>query len=155
MDSENTQSLLRKAPPCYPFLVSEPSTPRKYEIYAGSRNRASVVVAALVEGECEELMRKALQVAMAGDVVMLKFLLGRLMPRERPIRLELPTMEFADDAVEAHAAIVRAVSDGLISPSEAAALAALMTSYGRAIDMADVVKRLDALEAQIRGRPRS
>jgi len=95
------------------------------------------------------------QLAKAGDVVMLKFLLGRLLPRERPIKLELPTMEFADDAVEAHAAIVRAVSDGLIGPGEAAALAALMTSYGRAIELADVVKRLDALEAQIKGRPQS
>jgi hypothetical protein len=121
----------------------------------GSRNRASVVVAALVEGEGEELARTAVRLAMAGDVVMLKFLLGRLLPRERSIRLELPTMEFADDAVEAHAAIVRAVSDGLISPSEAAVLAALMTSYGRAIDLADVVKRLDALEAQIKGGSRS
>jgi hypothetical protein len=117
----------------------------------GSRNRASVVAAALGEGECEELMRKALQVAMAGDVAMLKFFLGRLLPRDRPIKLELPTMEFADDAVEAHAAIVRAVSNGVISPAEAAALAALMTSYGRAIDLADVVKRLDALEVQIKG----
>jgi hypothetical protein len=113
------------------------------------------VAAALGEGECEELMRKALQVAMAGDVAMLKFLLGRLLPRERLIRLALPAMEFADDVVEAHTAIVRAVSDGVISPGEAAALAVLMTSYGRAIDLADVVKRLDALEVQIRGRPQS
>jgi hypothetical protein len=121
----------------------------------GFRNRASVVAAALVEGEAEELVRTALRLAKAGDVVMLKFLLGRLLPRERSIMLELPTMEFADDAVEAHSAIVRAVSDGSIGPSEAAALAALMTSYGRAIDLADVVKRLDALEAQIKGRPQS
>jgi hypothetical protein len=97
----------------------------------------------------------AVRLAKAGDVVMLKFLLDRLLPRERSIRLELPTMEFADDAVEAHSAIVRAVSDGLISPSEAAALAALMASYARAIDMADVVKRLDALEAQIKGTAQS
>jgi hypothetical protein len=132
-----------------PFIQGNPG--RK----AGSRNRASVVAGALIEGDAEELARKAVQLAKSGNVVMLKFLLGRLLPRERSIRLELPPMEFADDAVEAHSAIVRAVSDGLISPSEAAALAALMTSYGRAIDMADVVKRLDALEAQITGTPQS
>jgi hypothetical protein len=132
-----------------PFIQGNPG--RK----AGSRNRASVVAFALIEGDAEELARKAVQLAKSGNVVMLKFLLGRLLPRERSIRLELPPMEFADDAVEAHSAIVRAVSDGFISPSEAAALAALMTSYGRAIDMADVVKRLDALEAQIKGTPQS
>ena len=92
---------------------------------------------------------------MAGDVVMLKFLLGRVLPRERLITLVSVTDGDCIDAVEAHSEIVRAVSDGLISPSEAAAVAALMTSYGRAIDLADAVKRLDALEAQIKGSPQS
>ena len=46
---------------------------------------------------------------------------------------------------------MRAVSEGLISPNEAAAYARLMDSYTRAIDMADVVKRLDALEGQLKG----
>ena len=59
-------------------------------------------------------------------------------------------MDFADDAVEALGHIMRAVSEGRISPSEAAALGTLVNSYTRAIDMADVVKRLDSLEAQIK-----
>jgi hypothetical protein len=58
-------------------------------------------------------------------------------------------MGFADDAVEALGAIMDAVSEGNMSPSEAAALATLVKIYGEAIDMADVVKRLDALEAKI------
>ena len=32
---------------------------------------------------------------------MLKFLLARSLPRERPIAIDLPEMKFADDAVEA------------------------------------------------------
>jgi ABC-type long-subunit fatty acid transport system fused permease/ATPase subunit len=61
-------------------------------------------------------------------------------------------MDFADDAVEAIGSIMRAVSEGMITPSEAASMATLVRSYTEAIDMADVVKRLDALEAQIKGR---
>ena len=121
----------------------------------GSRNRASVVASALIEGEGEELARSAVQLAKAGNVVMLKFLLGRLLPRERLINIEMPTMETADDAVEALGSVLRAVSEGEISPSEGAAVAALISSYSRAIDLADAVKRLDALEAQIKGRPKS
>jgi hypothetical protein len=45
---------------------------------------------------------------------------------------------------------MRAVSEGKISPSEGAALATLINSYTGAIDQADVVKRLDRLEAQKR-----
>jgi hypothetical protein len=115
----------------------------------GSKNRASLVVAALLDGEAEGLARRAIEIALAGDVPTLKFLLGRLLPRERPIKIDLPRMNFADDAVEALGVIMRAVSEGAIVPSEAAALATLVSSYARAIDTADVVKRVDALEAQI------
>lgn len=121
----------------------------------GSRNRASVIVAALVEGEAEKLTRTAVRLAEAGDVVMLKFLLGPLLPRERLIKFDLPTMESADDAVEALGSVLRAVSEGKISPSEGAAVAELINSYARAIDLADVVKRLVVLEAQIKGKSQS
>jgi hypothetical protein len=131
-----------------PFANGNPGRKR------GSRNRASVVVAALVEGEAEELARKAVQLAKAGDIVMLKFLLGRLLPRERLIKFKLPAMD-SDDAVEALGSVLRAVSEGEISPSEGAAVAELINSYARAIDIADGVRRLDALEAQIKGRPQS
>ena len=60
-------------------------------------------------------------------------------------------MEFADDAAEALGAVMQAVSEGKISPSEGAAIATLINSYTQAIEMADVVKRLDSLEAQIKG----
>src|SRR6516225_263553 len=116
----------------------------------GSKNRATVLTAALVEGDAQEVLGKAVELAKAGNVVMLKFLLGRILPRERLIKLDLPRMEFADDAVEALGRVMGAVSEGQISPSEAAAMAALINSYTQAIDMADVVKRLDALEAQVK-----
>ena len=50
-------------------------------------------------------MHKGFELAMAGDVSMLKFFLSRMLPRERPVKIDLPRMEFADDAVEALGAI--------------------------------------------------
>jgi hypothetical protein len=117
----------------------------------GSKNKGSLILAALSDGDKEELVRKGLQLAKAGDVATLKFFLSRILPRERPIRIDLPQMEFADDAVEALGAIARAVSEGSITPGEGADLANLVNSYSRAIDIADLVKRNDALEAKIRG----
>jgi hypothetical protein len=117
----------------------------------GSKNKSSLILAALSDGDKDELVRKGLELAKAGDVAMLKFFLSRMLPRERPIMIELPRMEFADDAVEALGSIVRAVSQGSITPGEGADLANLVNSYSRAIDMADVVKRLDSLEARING----
>jgi hypothetical protein len=82
---------------------------------------------------------------------MLKFLLGRILPRERLIKLDLPRIESANDALEALGSVMRDVSEGRITPSEGAALATLINSYTRAIDVVDVVKRLDLLEAQVNG----
>ena len=58
----------------------------------GSKNRITVVAGALLDGATEDLVRKAVEIAKAGDVPMLKFLLGRILPRERPIKLDLPPM---------------------------------------------------------------
>jgi hypothetical protein len=117
----------------------------------GSKNKSSLILVAVSDGDKEELLRKGLEVAKAGDVVMLKFFLDRMLPRERTIQIDLPKMEFADDAVEALGAILRAVSQGSITPAEGADLANLVNSYAHAIDIADLVKRLDALEARING----
>ncbi len=86
---------------------------------------------------------------MAGDVPMLKFFLGRMLPRERLIKLDLPRMNFADDAVEVLDAIMLGIAEGKITPSEGAALATVVNSTARAIEIVDVVKRVDALEKQI------
>ena len=120
----------------------------------GSKNRSTLLVAALLEGETEALLRKAIQLARAGNVPMLKFLLSRTMPRDRLVKLDLPQMVFADYGVEALGCIMRAASQEAITPSEGAALAAIVKSYSDAIDMADVVKRLDALENRIKGSKR-
>jgi hypothetical protein len=115
----------------------------------GSKNQGTLIRAAILDGDKEELVRKGIEVAKAGDVSMLKFLLSRILPRERPIRIDLPKMEFADDAVEALGAIARAVTEGSITPAEGADLANIVNSLCRAIDIADLVKRMDALEAKI------
>jgi len=117
----------------------------------GSKNKNSLILEALSDSEKEQLVRKGLEIAKGGDVTMLKFFLSRILPRERAITIDLPKMETADDAVEALAAIMAAVCAGRITPSEADNLTALVNSYARAIDMADLVKRMEALEARVSG----
>lgn len=117
----------------------------------GSRNRSTVIAAAVLEGDQEALIRKAVELAKAGDVPMLKFLLGRLLPRERIIKFDLPTISFADDATKALDAVAGAVADGRLSPNEAGSLATLIDATVRSINVADLVQRVDNLEAIIKG----
>jgi hypothetical protein len=115
----------------------------------GSRNRATVVAEALLKGEEVELERKAIELAKAGDVPMLKFLLDRILPKARSVLVDLPPMNHTSDAVDALGAIIEAVGTGRITPSEASALASLVEAYARTINVADLELRLDNIERKL------
>jgi hypothetical protein len=114
----------------------------------GSRNKTTQIAAALVEGEAKALVRKAKELALAGDVTMLKFLLGRILPRERLMMIDLP---HEADPVTALMAVLGAVAEGKVSASEGAALATLIESYRRASEYSELAKRMDDLEARLEG----
>src|ERR1041384_5413736 len=82
----------------------------------GSKKQSTRLLDALSNGE--ELVRKGLELALAGDTTMLKFFLQRILPRERSVSIDLPKMEYADDAVEALGSIAAAIGEKKITPSE-------------------------------------
>jgi hypothetical protein len=116
----------------------------------GSKNRATLVAAALLKGEEVALVRKAIELAKAGDTQMLKFLLDRLLPKERSVRVDLPVMDRSSDALDALAAVIDAVGAGRIAPSEAAALASVVAAYARIINVAELEERLENIERDLR-----
>jgi hypothetical protein len=116
----------------------------------GSKNRTTLVAEALLKGEEVALVRKAIEMAKAGDGPMLKFLLDRILPKERSVHVDLPPMDGAFDAVSALGAIIEAVGTGRIAPSEAAALANPVAAYARVIDAAEFGERLDNIEKELR-----
>ena len=81
---------------------------------------------------------------------MLKFLLGRILPRERSvgIEVELPDGDF--DPIQAMRAILDAAVSGRIAPSEAAALSNIITGYTRIVDITDFGERLANIERNMR-----
>ena len=115
----------------------------------GSRNRTTVVAEALLRDEEMELVRKAIEMAKAGDAQMLKFLLDRILPKTRSVLINLPRMDRASDAVDALAAIIEAVGTGRIAPNEASAFASLVEAYARTINVADLELRMDNIEKKL------
>ncbi len=96
-----------------------------------------------------ELVRKAIEMAKAGDAQMLKFLLDRILPKTRSVLINLPRMDRASDAVDALAAIIEAVGTGRIAPNEASAFASLVEAYARTINVADLELRMDNIEKKL------
>ena len=80
----------------------------------GSRNKTTLAVEALLDGEAEELTRKAIELAKEGDLTALRLCLERIVParKDRPVVFALPDLETAGDAVKAWAAIMEAVASG-------------------------------------------
>jgi hypothetical protein len=118
----------------------------------GSKNKTTLIAASLLAGEAEQLLRAAIEIAKAGDKDMLKFLLARVLPKERAIRLDLPVLDFASDAVDAFATVTAAVSAGELTPSEGAALGSLIGSYSRTMDTSELEEKIDRLEDKLRPR---
>jgi hypothetical protein len=115
----------------------------------GSKNRTTAIAEALLRGEEVELVRTAIELAKGGDVQMLKFLLDRILPKDRRVRLDLPSLDGARDATEAIAQLVRAVAEGEIAPSEGAAVAQLISAYSRALDVAELQVQIDELRRDL------
>jgi hypothetical protein len=101
----------------------------------GARNRSTIVAESLLDGEAEALTRKAIQLALAGDTTALRLCIERLVPprKDRPISLDLPPIASAADVANAVAAVLRAVAEGRVTPSEAMAVTSLIEALGRAI----------------------
>ncbi len=117
----------------------------------GSKNKATLLTTGLAGDTGEELLRKAIEMAKGGNVAMMKFLLDRILPKERSIQLELPRLDFAHDSVDAMAEIINAVSSGRISPREAADVAQLISAFTRAIDVTDAQLQIDQLKSELDG----
>jgi len=117
----------------------------------GSKNRSTLVAEALLSDEKDELLRKAIELAKAGDVQMLKFLLERTLPKERSVRVELPLTDGDFDAVATMEAILVAATTGQILPSEASELASIVAAYARTLDITELRLRLENVEKDLGG----
>jgi hypothetical protein len=113
-----------------------------------ARNRATRLAEAMLEDEAVGLMRRAIELAMTGDVTALRLCLERLVPRcvERSIEFEMPPVSEPKDAVAALSRIIEGVGRGELTASEASSLVSLVEASLKAIEVLDLNERLAALE---------
>jgi hypothetical protein len=114
----------------------------------GSRNKTTLAVEALLDGEAEAITRKAIEMAMTGDGPAIRLCLERLLParKDSPVVFELPPIETAADTVAASAALLGAVAEGDITPDEASRVMGLLTAHKALVETCDLETRITALE---------
>jgi hypothetical protein len=114
----------------------------------GSRNKATLAIDALLDGEAEGLTRKAIELAKSGDMQALKLCMDRIVPprRDRPVTFKLPVIESSAQAPIAMAAVLKAAADGELTPMEAGEIAKLLDVFVRTVETNDLAKRIEQLE---------
>lgn len=114
----------------------------------GARNKKTVAVAALLEGQSEELTQTAINKALEGDSIALRLCMERIAPapKDQTVSFDLPSMDNALDAAKAAGSVLSAVSKGDLTPIEGTRVMGLIDSYRRVLELTDIEHRLQALE---------
>jgi hypothetical protein len=114
----------------------------------GAKNHATKLAEKLIDNQCESLVQKSVEMALNGDMQALKLLEERLIParKYRPVKLDLPKIQSAQDIINVMGLIVENVGKGELEPEQAKALATILEINGKSIETAEIEERLLALE---------
>ena len=101
----------------------------------GSRNKATIAIESLLEGQAEALTQTAISKALDGDSMALRLCMDRIapLPKDTTISFPLPHMENANDASKAAGSVLKAVSIGEITPIEGSRVMGLIDSFRRTL----------------------
>ena len=119
----------------------------------GSRNKATLAAQKLLDGDAEALTKKAIELALAGDMTALRLCLDRVTPprRDRAVRLTLPSLDGAGGLEKVSSAVLVAVAAGEITPSEGQALTGIIEARRKVMELVDIDRRLQVLEQKRKG----
>jgi hypothetical protein len=125
-----------------PFKPGNPGRP------LGSKNSVTQTLEQLAEGQAEQLFEKLRELAQAGDVSCLRWILDRLWPprKGQPVNVVMPPINTPQDVFPAIASIWTGVRESRLTPDEASALSIVIDRSIQAIALHDITKRIAALE---------
>ena len=114
----------------------------------GSRNKATIAIESLLQGQAEALTQTAIKKALEGDSMALRLCMERIAPapKDKSVSFSLPAMNDAMDASKAASSVISAVSEGELTPIEGTRVMGLIDSYRRTLELTEIEERIQALE---------
>jgi hypothetical protein len=115
---------------------------------AGSRNKATLAARKLLDGEAEEITRKAIELAKSGDLIALRLCLERVYPKPKDttIKTKLPAINGAADIPLAIAKIFQMIGNGKLAIDQGNTLTKIVAVQGNVLEPAELEKRIATLE---------
>lgn len=98
------------------------------------------------------VVRAAIAAAKGGDVGAQRIIIDRLLPRERLVKLALPRVRTAQDALQALATILDYAAEGAITTAEASNLSSLARSFIEIDAVARLKEQVAALKSKVNGQ---
>ena len=115
----------------------------------GTRNKTTLAALSLIEDEGEQLARKAVELALDGDLPALKLCMDRLLPpaKERPLEaFSLPQLNDQRSVLDALDTIANKLSQGELLPAEATSICKVLEQYRKHFETTERTERLETLE---------
>ena len=115
----------------------------------GPRNKATIAIESLLQGQAEVLTQTAVTKALEGNTVALRLCMERIAPapKDHPVSFSLPNLKNVLDTSEAAGSVLTAVNEGELTPIEATRVMGLIDSYRRTLELTEIEERLRTLEA--------
>jgi hypothetical protein len=123
----------------------------------GSRNTVSLWLDRIASDQAADLLKILLRRARHGDPKAIAFVLNRIWPprKGRAVRFPMPKMETVGDLPGALAAVSEAVSNGTLSPDEAASVAQVLNVQAHAVEVVELRQEVKEIERRLNESARS
>lgn len=114
----------------------------------GSLNKGTMAMEVLLEEGAEQLINKAMAMALAGDTAAMRLCLERILParRDRLVHLELPPIGTAKEISGAISTIFTAIGEGQITPAEGETMSNILGTRAEVLVMEEIESRLEKVE---------
>jgi hypothetical protein len=125
-----------------PFQAGNPGRPK------GARNATTLALESLLDGQAQALTKKAIDLALTGDLTALRICLDRILPprKDRPVTFDFPVITNTAEAASTMSSILIAVAAGEITPAEASEISKLVDTYVKAVEATELSERIARLE---------
>ena len=121
----------------------------------GSMHKATLAAKTFLDGEAGEITRKAIELAKAGDTMALRLCLERIYPKPKDsaIKINLPKINKVADIPKAIGKIFKMVGDGNLTIDQGKTLVSIAATQVNVLEMAELEKRITALEQKNDTKP--
>src|SRR5689334_9055507 len=118
---------------------------------AGTRNKSTVLLEQMLEGDSERITRKLIDLALGGDLNAIRLCMERLVPprKDRLIQLDLPPVQTVQQISSALETVANAIGEGRITPGEGETLANVLRVQKDVMATAELERRIEQLEEKV------